>query len=193
MYTFFIRRVDLKGIILLRTWACLYIQSWEHIWKELIICAIEDAFGVLMEEIRYKEKMGLWVRARVCCPNIEFLHMSAKYPFPTPLGSPTLFIYNVWFYWKGALMTNAESTPQLMLLLWVFICAWAFSARHVKGLSLILVLKPLAKCTWSSRCNSKEQTLNMGVFMKYYVYSLFSFCFTVEQSFSKLKWYVGRT
>ena len=59
MYTFFIRRVDLKGIILLRTWACLYIQIWEHIWKELIICAIEDAFGVLMEEIRYKEKMGL--------------------------------------------------------------------------------------------------------------------------------------
>lgn len=56
MYNFFLRRV---GIILLRTWTCLYIQSWEHIWKELIIGAIEDAFGVLMEEIRYKEKMGL--------------------------------------------------------------------------------------------------------------------------------------
>ena len=95
MYDFFLRHVGLKGIILLRTWTCLYIQSWEHIWKELIIWAVEDAFGVLMEEIRYKEKMGLWVRARVCYLNIEFLHMSAKDPFPTHLASPTLFIMSV--------------------------------------------------------------------------------------------------
>lgn len=103
-------------------------------------------------------------------------HVSQR-PIPHPFRQSCL-ICNVWFSWKGALMTNADSTPQLMLLLWVFICAWAFWARNVKGLSLIPVLKPLAKCIWSSRCNSKEQTLTMRVFMKYYIYSLFSFSFT---------------
>lgn len=41
----FLKGVDPGGLILLRTWAGLYIQIWEQIWKELIICIIEDDLG----------------------------------------------------------------------------------------------------------------------------------------------------
>lgn len=58
----------MEGLILLRTWTYIphehverghICHIWEQNWKELIICVIEDAFGVLVERIRYKERMGL--------------------------------------------------------------------------------------------------------------------------------------
>lgn len=144
--------------ILLKTWTCLYNSKVENIFgKNWFICAIEGAFRVLMEEIRYKEKMGLWVRSKISKYWI-LTHVSQDH---SPLFRQS-YLFVMSDFTERALMTNADSTPQLMLLLWVFICAWAFWARNVVLSSLLIpMLKPLAKCIWSSSCNSKEQTLTM--------------------------------
>ena len=133
-------------------------------WNELLTYKLEDSTEVFMEVITWKERVGMWVRARErwswirkqnkCV--LQMWHFCTSRPgdlFPSvqPLQPYLHFL----IYRKRDLAVKYPVCSSLVVPPSVFIYCLTFWARNIKDPSLALVLKSLAQSAWSSR---KTQT-----------------------------------
>lgn len=84
--------------------------AYSKLGKELITCIVEEDFGILVEEIRWRERVGVWERVgkkkwSTCVSQMLcFCTSQAGNPFSTHLTTSALFtnfdLLEREFYWQ---------------------------------------------------------------------------------------------